>query len=650
MKKNLFLFFHINITFSSIKVKDRSVVIKKCYWPILNIAEKKDIFLGLEINGRTLELISQLDKKWIEKLKILIKKNKISLIGSGYCQIIGPLVPYKVNMYNYKIGNEILKKILNVRTQTVLVNEHCFSKSLIDIFKSNKFNTMIMEWENSKYGNKNFSEKLKFKTAFAKGFKNKIKVIWNSSLYFQNFQKFVYGNTTEKNYLNFINKNNINSKEFTILYGSDTEIFNFRPRKTSHNPKTSYLNEWKKIESFLETLKKNYNFLSISEIKKKKFSNNKLIKNLTSTQIPCTTKKQEKYNITRWALTGNNDYKINTECFKIYKFLNEKKIKDINQWKKLCYFWSSDFRTHIEKNRWIEVNNEISKYLKKIKGSSNYFVKKNKIHNSKKYYYEILSENNNLIINYKNIKIGFNLIKGLTLDYYYDYQISDRKIIGSLDQGFYFNQNLNVDYFSGHFVSETLNKKKITDVSKIVLKPSIKLFGDNLEISQNFKNSKIIVKKKWSLNLQNKTLSLEYIFKNLNICETLRHSIITINPKCFNKSDLFFSTHNGGNKIETFKINKNQTIDHAKRISHMVSAATCQGMTEGKFIIGDNKKKILINTDNSENAVIPMIQYYPDKYSFFYRLLFSSKEHDDTSINKQKNTIKTKISIKALKS
>ena len=54
MKKNLFLFFHINITFSSIKVKDRSIVIKKCYWPILNIAEKKDIFLGLEINVRTL--------------------------------------------------------------------------------------------------------------------------------------------------------------------------------------------------------------------------------------------------------------------------------------------------------------------------------------------------------------------------------------------------------------------------------------------------------------------------------------------------------------------------------------------------------------------------------------------------------------------
>ena len=63
--------------------------------------------------------------------------------------------------------------------------------------------------------------------------------------------------------------------------------------KSGYKERISALKEQQKAE--VQELKKNYNFLSISEIKKKKFSNNKLIKNLTSTQIPCTTKKQEKY-------------------------------------------------------------------------------------------------------------------------------------------------------------------------------------------------------------------------------------------------------------------------------------------------------------------------------------------------------------------
>ena len=135
IKKNLFLFFHLNMFFSSIKETDRIHVIKKCYWPILNIAEKNNIKIGLEISGQSLEVIKKLDVKWIKKIKSLIKRKLVFIIGSGYSQIIGPLVPYKLNNYNYRIGNEVYKKILNVKPETLLINEHSFSKSLVDIIK-----------------------------------------------------------------------------------------------------------------------------------------------------------------------------------------------------------------------------------------------------------------------------------------------------------------------------------------------------------------------------------------------------------------------------------------------------------------------------------------------------------------------------------
>ena len=68
-----------------------------------------------------------------------------------------------------------------------------------------------------------------------------------------------------------------------------------------------------------------------------------------SSKCPIITKKQAKYNIIRWSLTGTDNLYINTLCYKIFKFLKDKKIRDKKKWEKLCFFWSSDFRTHITK-------------------------------------------------------------------------------------------------------------------------------------------------------------------------------------------------------------------------------------------------------------------------------------------------------------
>ena len=38
--KNIYSLFHINTSFSSIEKKDLKKVIKRCYWPLLNLVEK----------------------------------------------------------------------------------------------------------------------------------------------------------------------------------------------------------------------------------------------------------------------------------------------------------------------------------------------------------------------------------------------------------------------------------------------------------------------------------------------------------------------------------------------------------------------------------------------------------------------------------
>ena len=77
-----------------------------------------------------------------------------------------------------------------------------------------------------------------------------------------------------------------------------------------------------------------------------------------SAQQPIPVKKQEKYNVNRWALTGRDDLKINTEVYRIYKALLNGN-PDKNDWKKLCYLASSDFRTHITEKRWRKYKKEL---------------------------------------------------------------------------------------------------------------------------------------------------------------------------------------------------------------------------------------------------------------------------------------------------
>ena len=68
---------------------------------------------------------------------------------------------------------------------------------------------------------------------------------------------------------------------------------------------------------------------------------NKLI--LDSIENPHIVKKQNKYNVYRWALTVRNDVEINSKCFRFLKIMLDSKKLSIKTWKEICYLWSVDF-------------------------------------------------------------------------------------------------------------------------------------------------------------------------------------------------------------------------------------------------------------------------------------------------------------------
>ena len=71
MKPKGYIFFHLNLAFSSIEEEKWPSVIEKCYFPLLDLAEKQNIPIGVELTGWTLEQINRIKPAWVTKLKII---------------------------------------------------------------------------------------------------------------------------------------------------------------------------------------------------------------------------------------------------------------------------------------------------------------------------------------------------------------------------------------------------------------------------------------------------------------------------------------------------------------------------------------------------------------------------------------------------
>ena len=104
------------------------------------------------------------------------------------------------------------------------------------------------------------------------------------------------------------------------------------------------MDEWERIENFIESVLQandKFQLKSIgeegSEVRTLNFDR------FCTWNTSVFVKKQRKYNLSRWALSGRNDPEINSFCY------SEKKLPARPEFLEL---WSSDLRTHIETDRW----------------------------------------------------------------------------------------------------------------------------------------------------------------------------------------------------------------------------------------------------------------------------------------------------------
>ena len=626
--------------YSSIEESSRPEVIHKCYWPLLKLAEIAPI--GIEAPALTLEIINDIDPAWINKLKELIKSRKVEFIGSGYSQIIGPLVPAKVNDWNQKLGLDVYDKLLGVRPKVALVNEMAYSGGIVEHYVNNGYQGIIMEWINPRAGHPERENELRFHPQKAVGADGReVSLIWSDSIAFQKFQRYAHGDYELDEYADYIKSQVGNQARFFPLYSNDVEVFDYRPGRFRTEEKLNN-SEWNRIFELYNYLKcQNWCELILPGdlLKEEKNLSSYNSLKLESPAQPIPVKKQEKYNINRWALTGRDDIGINTKCYKLFYLLLENKSVSKLNWKELCYLWSSDFRTHISELRWGDYLNRLNLSIQKLPNDHSQSSTKKSTDRVEL----VLNETSNqLCLETNKFKIDLNKYKGLAIKEFVLKGISDASLFGTLDHGYYDDISLGADYYSGHAIVERPGEHKISDLEKV-----------QVEIDQSNSQIKFITRQSHhgyifrnNIRIDNEKIT---IHKEINYLSDeksiIRPLIITFIPTAWDSDSLYIKIHNGGFSSEKFCF-KGQFISHGDIYSSLISAQHGFGNTEGTLIIGDKDKSLILDCDMTLSALIPSIIYKEMNETYFLRLQFSAREMDETiKIDQSSKSLKLFIKI-----
>jgi Glycosyl hydrolase family 57 len=635
----LFAFFHLNLAYSSIEEDQRPEVIQRCYWPLLRLARTLELPVGIEASAYTLECIRSIDPGWTVEFATLCSRGLCELIGSGYVQLIGPLVPPDINAANLRLGNEAYERLLGIRPSIALVNEQAYSAGLVQHYIDTGFRAIIMEWDNPSRYHPEWSPEFRYLPQIACGqHGEEIPLIWNKSIAFQKFQRVAHGEMELEEYLPYLYGHLSESPRMFPVYGNDVEIFDFRPGRYHTEAALREIGEWERISSLFDAILKDGRFEFVLPTTTLNWmsapgAGNRL--HLESAEDPVPVKKQEKYNITRWAVTGRNDLGINSRCRRLYDVLKERSETDDEVWRELCYLWSSDFRTHITDQRWSAYLQRLDAYERRLDtGKTTATSGTSRIVEARlPAGFRSRREGRFLKLENDLVQVVLNCRRGLAIDSLVVKKISRKSLLGTLPHGYYQDISLGADYYTGHLMLETPGQPKITDLSAVEPHIGCAEEDESVIVEGGVATPLGIIRKRIRVSAEGQ-LGIEYKLEWEEMPPgALRLAHVTLNPEAFHHERLYFESHNGGFLPERFSVGSKR-IEHGRSVSFLVSAGGAMGMTGGEFSLGDEERTVKVQTHPDQACVVAQVTFIPVAGSFFYRVSFSAAELDETCRNR----------------
>jgi hypothetical protein len=613
----LFALFHLNLAFSSIEEEQRLEVIKRCYWPLLELAAAHGP-IGIEATGFTLEEIAARDPAWIARARDLLAAGRIELIASGYAQIIAPLVPSRVTAANLRIGNAVYKELLGAAPTLALVNEQAYAGGLVGLYLDAGYRAILMDWDNPGSQHPHWPVETRYRPQRALGSDGRsIGLLWTNTVAFQKLQRFAHGDLALEDYFGWLRGQRGLHDRVLCAYASDAEIFDFRPGRYKTEEKMSG-EEWTRLGKAFAALADEQGFARIAPSAALAGPGKPQPLKLETASCPIPVKKQRKYNLSRWAVTGRDDLGVNAACQRIHDGMVAAGADDA-AWKELCYLWSSDFRTHITEKRWVAFCARLSGAESRWSRPAPPVPDMSAPDAGQPRFIDIVTP---------SLRARVDRRRGLALDKVH-FEPHARAALGGLPHGHFDDIALQADWYTGDCVFEAPGEHKITDLEWCEAAVSQTETGDTI-VSARIDTPKGPIEKRLTFRAAAPRIDFDLTFHWSDWGRgSLRLGHFTLLPDAFAKDKLSLMTHNGGKDCETFAL-ADADVEHGAPVSFLVSASHGLGMTEGWASLGDGKTAVSVEIDRGTAPLLGLLTHKEVGGSLFCQLALSALELDDT--------------------
>ena len=617
---NVFALFHLNLAFSSIEEDQRALVVRDCYGPLLDLAARHGP-IGIEATAYTLQAIRKCEPQWLDRLGQLIREGKVELIGSGYAQVIGPLVPADVVAANLRLGNQAYGDLLGVSPKVALVNEQAYSAGLVGQYLDAGYQALLVDWDNVSSFHPGWKAEYRYAPQRALGSDGRaIPILWTNTVAFQKLQRLAHDDITREDYLTFVAAQRGAGERVFCLYASDAEIFGFRPGRYRTEETNQGPAEWDSIAAAFAgvTAMEGVRMIAPSAALAIKADHAGETLRLESAAYPVPVKKQRKYNLTRWAVTGRDDIAINAACQRIYAALKKQGAADAD-WRELCHLWASDFRTHITEARWQDYRRDLAAMEARLGTGGDRPLPPPQGDAITDRFIDIATP---------FIRARLDRRRGLAVQNA-GFAPDFAPVIGGIAHGYFDDIALQADWYTGDCVFEAPGEPKVTDLEWAETKISRRADGAVMvhgEIQTAL--GPILKTMTFHADAPRVDFALEFQWTSWGR-GSLRLGHITLLPGAFDPDSLSFSTTNGGFSAEHFSL-AGQTVEHGAPVSFLVSAACALGLTEGWVELGDKTRSLRIEVDREEAPLIGFLIHRMAGDRLFCQVILSALELDDT--------------------
>ena len=546
--------------------------------------------------------------------------------------------PYEVNVQNQKIGLEIYQSLLGVRPEIALVNEMAFSDSVVDLLAEVGYSAFIMDRDNVRLALKLENALPSQIPALARGIDSiELPVLWADSILFQKLQHISHGNISMDDYVGFIKARMAKGDVLFPLYSNDAETFDFRPGRFKEESQENASGEWEIIRKVMENLNIELGFeyvLPSVALGIQHDSAAQKAKAFTSAEYPIPVKKQPKYNIARWAVTGRDDTWLNTMCFRIYNKLTNTVDVDSASWKNLCELWASDLRTHLTDQRWLDCKTKVADTLSDLNLPNRFGLEQEQ--------FQIIVDSSDLLaktgINYQifgdgvylaletaTTKLIINLRRGMVIDSLCFKSHGGGSCIGTVKHGYLDSITQGVDYYSGGVVIESpVSQFKVTDLHPVTPTYLLSKNGD-LTLKAEIVTSVGKITKYIRLSSSLEQIKISYqVSEIIRTVSSVKLGNFTMAPK-FSREFSSYSCKVGGAKERIFQVTNK--INQSAPATSFVSSTRGFSATSGQLVLDCSGKGLHLSWDPSECSPLCFIDHDGE----FTRLSFSVCEIDESS-------------------